>query len=285
MSLQSSVIDLNEANFQQTLEQSLHTPVLFYFFSPQHPDCQTLTPIVDKLVRLHSPYLILAKLDCNEYPQIAAQFGLRDLPTLYLFQNGQPIDGLQGLQSEATVTGMLSKVLPKEDEIKVDQANALIEKEQYAEALPLLRDAWQVDNSNSNTALLLAETLIELNRSDEASDILTHIPLQDQDTRYQGLLAKIDLLNQAANSPEISQLQQQLEQTPDDYPLLIKLAIQLHQVGRNEQALQQLFQVLSQDLQAEQGAVRSCFQEIITALGTSDKLANQYRRRLYSLLY
>ncbi len=285
MSLQSSIIELNEANFQQTLEQSLHTPVLFYFFSPQHPDCQTLTPILDTLVTLHSPSLIMAKLDCDQYPHIAAQFGLRDLPTLYLFQNGQPVDGLQGPQSEATVSQMISKVLPKAEEVKVNQARELLEKQDYDKALPLLREAWQIDRSNSETALLLAETLLQLTRSDEASEILSHIPLQDQDSHYQELLAKIDLLQQAANSPEISQLEQQLEQTPNDYPLLIKLAVQLHQVGRNEQALQQLFQVLSQDLQAGEGTVRSCFQEIITALGTSDKLANHYRRQLYSLLY
>jgi putative thioredoxin len=46
--------------------------------------------------------------------------------------------------------------------------------------------------------------------------VLKTIPLQDQDTRYQGLVAQIELLKQAADTPEIQQLQQQVEQNPED---------------------------------------------------------------------
>ncbi len=67
------------------------------------------------------------------------------------------------------------------------------------------------------------------------------MPLQDQDTRYQGLVAQIELLKQAADTPEIQQLQQQVEQNPDDAALASQLALQLHRVGRNEEALALLF--------------------------------------------
>jgi putative thioredoxin len=83
----------------------------------------------------------------------------------------------------------------------------------YAEALPLLKEAWQLSNQNSQIGLLLAETLIALHRSDEAEAVLKTIPLQDQDTRYQGLVAQIELLKQAADTPEIQQLQQQVART------------------------------------------------------------------------
>jgi putative thioredoxin len=62
----------------------------------------------------------------------------------------------------------------------------LMEEGKHAEALPLLKEAWQLSQQNSEIGLLLAETQIALNRSDDAEAVLKTIPLQDQDTRYQG---------------------------------------------------------------------------------------------------
>ncbi len=53
---------------------------------------------------------------------IAAQFGLRAIPTVYLFQNGQPVDGFQGPQPEEAIRALLDKVLPREEELKAQQA-------------------------------------------------------------------------------------------------------------------------------------------------------------------
>jgi len=98
-------------------------------------------------------------------------------------------------------------------------------------------------------------------------------------------MAQIDLLKQAADTPEIQQLQQQLESDPDNADLASKLALQLHQVGRNEEALALLYGHLRKDLNAADGQARKMLQEILAALGTGDALAAKYRRLLYSLLY
>ncbi|SQC91746.1 Uncharacterised protein [Cedecea neteri] len=80
-----------------------------------------------------------------------------------------------------------------------------------------------------------------LNRSEDAEAVLKTIPLQDQDTRYQALISQIELLKQAADTPEIQQLQQQVQNEPDNAQLASQLALQLHQVGRNEEALELLY--------------------------------------------
>ncbi len=90
--------------------------------------------------------------------------------------------------------------------------------------------------------------------------MLKTIPLQDQDTRYQGLVAQIELLKQAADTPEIQQLQQQVAENPEDAALATQLALQLHQVGRNEEALELLFGHLRKDLTAADGQTRKTFQ-------------------------
>ncbi|WP_312788295.1 thioredoxin domain-containing protein, partial [Escherichia coli] len=91
---------------------------------------------------------ILAKLDCDAEPMVASQFGLRAIPTVYLFQNGQPVDGFQGPQPEEAIRALLDKVLPREEELKAQEAMALMQEGKYDEALPLLKDAWQLSNQN-----------------------------------------------------------------------------------------------------------------------------------------
>ena len=231
-----NIVNINESNLQQTLEQSMTTPVLFYFWSERSQHCLQLTPVLESLAAQYNGQFILAKLDCDAEQMIASQFGLRAIPTVYLFQNGQPVDGFQGPQPEEVIRALLEKVLPSEEELKARQAIEFIEAGNHADALPLLKEAWQISNQSSEIGLLLAETQIALNRSDDAEAVLKTIPLQDQDTRYQGLVAQIELLKQAADTPEIQQLQQQVASNPQDAVLATQLAIQLHQVGRNEGA-------------------------------------------------
>lgn len=278
-------IDITEANLDQTLEQSVATPVLFYFWSARSQHCEQLTPVLDKLAAQYQGQFLLAKVDCDAEQMVASQFGLRSIPTVYLFQNGQPIDGFQGPQPEEAIRALLEKVLPREEELKAQEAMLLMQEGKHAEALPLLKDAWQLSNQNSEIGLMLAEVQIALNRSEEAEAVLKTIPLQDQDSRYQGLVAQIDLLKQAADTPEIQLLQQQVELDPQNALLASQLALQLHQVGRNEEALELLYIHLKKDLGAADGQARKMMMEILAALGTGDALASKYRRQIYSLLY
>ncbi|QWA12484.1 co-chaperone YbbN [Sodalis ligni] len=285
MLAQATLVEIDETNLQQTLEQSLSQPVLFYFWSERSQHCQQLTPVIDRLAQEFAGQFILAKVDCDAQQQVAAQFGLRAIPTLYLFKDGQPLDGLQGPQSEEVIRELLLRALPDPAELKMTEAGALMDQGAYGEALPLLKEAWQMSKQSSESGLLLAETYIHLKRIDDAQAVLDVFPLQDKDTRYQGLLAQIDLMKQAANTPEMQQLQLQVQNAPDDAALAVQLALQLHQVGQNEEALELLLGHLRKDLAAAEGEARKTMMDILSALGTGDALAGKYRRKLYSLLY
>jgi putative thioredoxin len=260
-------------------------PVLFYFWSDRSQHCLQLTPILDKLAAEYAGQFVLAKVDCDAEQAIAAQFGLRSLPTVYLFKDGQPVDGFQGPQPEEMIREFLQRFLPKAEDLKLAEATELLQEDRAAEALPLLKDAWSLSNQRSDIGLTLAETQIALNKTDDAEAVLATIPLQDRDTRYLGLVAQIELMKQAADTPEIQQLQQQVQQQPENVELAVQLALQLHQVGRNEEALELLMGHLKKDLAAANGSARKTLMDILAALGTGDALAAKYRRQLYSLLY
>ncbi|KHS46319.1 co-chaperone YbbN [Hafnia paralvei] len=283
--LNNSVINVTEANLHQTLEQSASIPVLFYFWSERSQHCLQLNPILDKLASEYAGQFVLAKVDCDAEQMVASQFGLRAIPTVYLFKDGQPVDGFQGPQPEEFIRELLGRFLPKEEELKAAQAAELIAEGKMAEALPLLKEARALDPKRSDIALTLAEVQIALNRSDDAEAILATIPLQDQDSRYHGLVAQIELLKQAADTPEIQQLQKQVEAEPENAIIAVQLALQLHQVGRNEEALELLMTHLRKDLAAADGAARKTLMDILAALGNGDALASKYRKQLYSLMY
>ncbi|WP_304163284.1 co-chaperone YbbN, partial [Lonsdalea britannica] len=247
--------------------------------------CQELGPVLDRLAAEYAGQFLLAKVDCDAEQRVAAQFGLRAIPTVYLFKDGQPLDGFQGPQPEEAIRELLQRVLPKAEDLKTAEAERLIQDGKLQDALPLLKDAWQLDSKRSDIALLLAEVQIELNRAEDAEAVLSTIPIQDQDSRYHGLVAQIELLKQAADTPEIKQLQQELDADPDNAELAVKLSLQLHQVGRNEEALELLLGMLKKDLAAANGSARKTMMDIMSALGTGDALAARYRRQLYALLY
>ncbi|CAQ83076.1 MULTISPECIES: co-chaperone YbbN [Photorhabdus] len=278
-------IDINESNLHQTIEQSMTVPVLFYFWSERSSHCQELGVTLDKLATEYAGQLVLAKVDCDKEQMIAAQFGLRAIPTVYVLQQGQPVDGFQGPQPEKAIREMLTRVLPKPEELKAAQAEELIAEGKHQEALPLLKEAWQLAPKNSEIALKLTEVQIMLNNIQEAQEILNLIPLQDQDSHYHSLLAQIELQKQAADTPEIQQLQQEFSAQPENADLAVKLALKLHEVSRNEEALELLLGFLKKDLSAANGAIRKTMMDIMSAMGTGNALASKYRRQVYSLLY
>ena len=92
--------NINESNLQQVLEQSMTTPGLFYFWSARSQHCLKLTQILESLAAQYNGQFILAKLDCDAEQSLAAPFGLRAIPLASLFQQGQPGEGIPGLQPE-----------------------------------------------------------------------------------------------------------------------------------------------------------------------------------------
>lgn len=280
-----AIINVNEINFSEIINATAEVPVVFHFMSPSEPQSIEMEALFRRLSDEYPKQFLLALVNCTEQPMIAAQFRVQTLPTSYLFMNGQPVDIIQGKISEQELRIRLANILPKEEELQFAQALELLEAENYEMALPLLKNAWELTNKKqSDFGLLYAETYIALQEVEPAKAILAQIPIQDRDSRWQGLQDQIHLLEQAADSPEIQQLQADYVKNPTA-ELAVQLANQLHQVKRNEQALELLITWLKKDITAGNGEVKNRFLAILSAMGNVDPLVAKYRRQLYSLLY
>ncbi|MGX2973870.1 co-chaperone YbbN [Ursidibacter arcticus] len=279
------LINVDETNFSEVINAATEIPVVFHFISAREPVSIEMEALFRRLSDEFPKQFLLAIVNCDEQPMVAAQFRVQAVPTSYFFANGQPVDAIQGAISEQELRIRLGNILPKEEDLKFAQAIEFLEAEQYDLALPLLKNAWELtDKKNSDFGLLYAETYIALKDIEPAKAILSQIPIQDRDSRWQGLQDQISLLEQAADSPEIQQLQADYgkNRSPE---IAIKLANQLHQVKRHQEALDLLFDWLKQDLNVSNGEVKQQFLAILSAMGNADPMVAKYRRQLYSLLY
>ncbi|AYA41003.1 co-chaperone YbbN [Xenorhabdus nematophila] len=279
------ITHIDESNVAQVVQLSLTQLVVFYFWSPQDLHCHELESTLDKIAHEYAGQFTLAKVNCGQLPHLAAQFGVRGLPTVLFVQEARPVQGFEGIQTDEAIRNIFSQLLIQEGVSPLEQVNILLTEGKNQEALPLLKEMHQENPQDTDITLLLAQVNISLNHLEDAQKLLDTIPLEEQDEHYHELLESIKIQKAAADSPEIRQLQQELTAQPDNAELAIQLASKFHEVGRNEEALELLFGFLKKDLAAADGAVKKTMMDILSALGTGDALASKYRRNVYSLLY
>ncbi len=280
------IVEINETNAQQYLiDESMNRPVVVDFWADWCEPCKTLMPLLEGLANEYAGQFLLAKVNADEQQMIAQQLGVRSLPTVMVIKDGQPVDGFVGAQPETQVRELLDKYLPKPWDGMLEQAQQLLAEGQAAEALPLLRQAWEESGQRHDITLAYAGVLLECNRLDEADRMLGEVRMADQDAAWEQLVAQVKLKREAAKSPEIEALEQQVNENPDDLDALQKLAIQYGTAGMHAEALAALFSILERDKEHHDGGTRKALLDMIASLGKGDPLAAEYQRKLFGLLY
>lgn len=281
-----NIADITLDNAQQlVIDESFKRLVVVNVWSERSEPSKALKAILEKLAEEYQGQFLLANIDGDDQQMLASQFGVQSLPTVMMIKEGQPKDGFGEPLPEAQVRQKLEQFLPKPWEQDLQKAQALIESGEHGEALPLLQRVYEEAGRPPQVACLVAQTLLELNRVDEAEAALAPIKMADQDVLYQQVKAQLELKRQAAKTPEIESLEQALEAHPDDLEISYKLALQYNQEGYQRQALELLIGILRKDLGYQEGAARKALTDILTALGKGDPLAIEFQRKLFTLLY
>lgn len=280
------IIDVTMANAKQILiDESFVRPVVIDFWADWCGPCKTLTPLLERLAVEYAGQFLLAKVNCDSEQRVATQFNVRNLPTIMVMKDGQPVDGFVGAQTEPSVRQLLEKYLPKPWDLQLQQARELIAAGDFGAAVSLLRTAYEDSRKRADIGLELAGALLALNRLDETQEQLDKIKLVDRDQRYEQLLAQLELRREAAKTPEIRALQAQLEADPDSLDLAYQLALQYHQNQQDREALESLIGILRRDRDFKEGQAKKALLDIIAALGNADPLTKEFQRKLFSLMY
>lgn len=280
------IVNIDETNAAQLLiEESHNRPVVVDFWADWCEPCKVLMPMLEKIATEYNGAFLLAKVNADEQAAITQQFGVQSLPTVMVIQNGQPVDGFAGAQSENEVRAMLGKYLPKPWDGLLQLAQEALEEGDYARALTPLRQAWDDSGQLYEITVAYVHALIENMRLDEAETVLDGIRMADQDAAYEQLRAQLEIKREAAKSPEIEALEQQLSQDPENLDLRHQLAVQFTSSGQFKDAMEHLITILRKDLDHGDGATKKALLDTVASLGKGDPLAVEYQRKLYSLLY
>lgn len=101
-----AVTHTSDQTFMQDVQDGL---TLVDFWAPWCGPCRTIAPILDELDTELAGSAHIIKLNVDENPQISGAIGVKSIPALVLFKNGQPVEGVVGVQSKNALKQMIDK--------------------------------------------------------------------------------------------------------------------------------------------------------------------------------
>ena len=158
-------------------------PVLVDLWAPWCGPCQTLGPILEKVVDATEGQVVLAKVNIDENPGVSQAFEVQSIPAVYAMRDGQPVDGFMGSYPEHFVQEFVDKLLPTAGQSL--QAELLAAGDEAS-----LRKVLEGEPGNDEAIVALAELLVERSDNDEALALLERIPESDR-TRKIAALARL----------------------------------------------------------------------------------------------
>ena len=283
--MQNYILELTSENFQEILLQGNYPqPIVIDFWSERAPENQVSARLLNIAQSLNGQ-VVLARLNCDRHPELVQQFGVKSLPTVAIFKDGKPVDSFVGDQDEAAIRELINRHLPKTELLLLQQAQQLLMDSQFAEAVPLMGQAYELAPDNTDVKIAYAQALLGSHQIDAAEALLATFAAEEQQShQYQTLLSHLQVAKQAGETPEILALTAAHEANPDDLQMAYDLAVALQAVNKYNDAIALLYTVLQREYDFLNGAARKAYLDLLAVM-TEAPVVAEYRRKLYSLMY
>ncbi len=106
-----AAIEMNREQFEQAVQSD--KPVLVEFFAPWCVYCKRIGPAYEKVAEAYGETMTVAKVSIDDEKQLARDQGVKSIPTLILYKNGEPIDSIIAPKSKAEIDQFIQQTLEK----------------------------------------------------------------------------------------------------------------------------------------------------------------------------
>ncbi len=272
------IIEVNETDFEyEVLSFSQNTPVVVDFWATWCRPCKTLSPLLENLAHEAMGAFRLAKVDVDENPNLALQFGVRTVPTVKAITMMQVVGEFVGNQPEERVRDFLSKITPPSQySLSIEKAESLLANHAWEKAEETFSELLEHHPNQPNLLLGLAKASLGLGDALEALLILRNFPTSRQYARAEILLPYAESLAYFTKG----QLPQE-----HDLDFAFQNAIRLASNGNLPSALDGLLDILRQEKRYRDGIAHKVVLALLELLGEDDPLTRNYRTELATILF
>jgi len=271
---------------QDVIEASQSGPVLVDFWSTTCGPCQTLMPILEKLVLQAQGGIKLVKINVDEAPEIAAQMQVRSVPTVFCFQGGRPVDAFQGALPESQLRQFIDKQMDGGSPIQqaLAQAKDLMDAAQIEQAQQVYTQILQHDNANPEAIAGLMRCYLALDQADLAQQIADQLTDEmKKDDHIASALAALEL--GADTGVDTSAFEARLAANENDHEARFDLGMALYGAGQVEEGLMELLTIVKRDRTWNEDAARLQMLKIFEAVGLSDPVVIKVRKKLTTVMF
>jgi putative thioredoxin len=290
--------DSDQTKFaKDVLEASRTVPVIVDFWAPWCGPCKTLQPAIEKVVKEAKGAVKLVKINIDQNQMLAQQLRIQSIPAVYAFFGGRPVDGFMGAVPESQVKQFVDRLVQAAggapgdggaDDLAaaLEHAKQAVAENDFALASQIYNEVLEVAPDNLIAIAGLARCHVQAGNLDQAKAVLAKVPAKDKgNAEIAAVQASIDLAEQAKAAGPVGDLKAKAAADPKDFQARLDLALAYWAGDQRKEAIDELLAMIKLDRNWNEAAARQQLLKFFEALGFTDPLAVDGRKRLSTILF